>query len=50
MQASGDLVHSGIGTGMRLVATEMRQFVSGEQLGEIWEITREEWRRHRAGG
>lgn len=35
--------------GMRLVATEMRQFVSGEQLGENWEITREEWRRYRAG-
>ena len=32
---------------MRLVATERRQFVSGEHLGEIWEITAEEWRRYR---
>lgn len=31
-------------TGMRLVATEERGFVSGRQLAEIWEITREEWR------
>ncbi|NYS12222.1 GNAT family N-acetyltransferase [Achromobacter xylosoxidans] len=31
-------------TGMRLVATEERGFVSGRQLAEIWEITRDEWR------
>jgi [ribosomal protein S5]-alanine N-acetyltransferase len=34
--------------GMRLVATEMRDYVSGPQLGELWEITRDEWRRYRA--
>lgn len=34
--------------GMRLVATEMRQFVSGPQPTEIWEINAEEWRRYRA--
>ena len=33
--------------GMRLIATEQRRFVSGEHLGEIWEITAEEWRRYR---
>ncbi|QQB33323.1 GNAT family N-acetyltransferase [Achromobacter deleyi] len=30
-------------TGMRRVATEERGFVSGRQMAEIWEITREEW-------
>lgn len=35
--------------GMRLVATEMRDFVSGPQPCEVWEITREEWRRYRSG-
>ncbi|PJM85854.1 GNAT family N-acetyltransferase [Achromobacter ruhlandii] len=34
-------------TGMRLVATEERGFVSGRQMAEIWEITREEWRARR---
>lgn len=31
-------------TGMRLVGTEMRDYVSGRLPGEIWEITAEEWR------
>ncbi|WP_373981852.1 GNAT family N-acetyltransferase [Achromobacter sp. JD417] len=30
-------------SGMRLVGTEERGFVSGRHLAEIWEITREEW-------
>ena len=29
---------------MRLVATEMREYVSGWWLSEIWEITADEWR------
>jgi len=36
-------------SGMRVVATETRDFVSGPQPAEIWEITAEEWRRYRAG-
>lgn len=36
-------------TGMRLVATEERGFVSGRQPAEVWEITREEWRAQRQG-
>jgi RimJ/RimL family protein N-acetyltransferase len=35
--------------GMRLVATEERDYVSGRFLSEIWEITAEEWRAHRGG-
>jgi RimJ/RimL family protein N-acetyltransferase len=34
--------------GMRLVAREERQYVSGRLLSEIWEITAEEWRARRA--
>jgi [ribosomal protein S5]-alanine N-acetyltransferase len=34
-------------SGMRLVATEERDFVSGRLPGEIWEITAEEWRARR---
>jgi RimJ/RimL family protein N-acetyltransferase len=34
--------------GMRLVATEERDYVSGRLPTEIWAITAEEWRRHRA--
>jgi RimJ/RimL family protein N-acetyltransferase len=30
--------------GMRLVGTIERDYVSGRQLAEIWEITAEEWR------
>jgi RimJ/RimL family protein N-acetyltransferase len=30
--------------GMRLVATEERDYVSGPLMSEIWEITAEEWR------
>jgi len=30
--------------GMRLVATEEREYVSGRHLSEIWEITAEDWR------
>jgi [ribosomal protein S5]-alanine N-acetyltransferase len=32
-------------SGMRVIRTEVRPMVSGPQLCEIWEITREEWRR-----
>lgn len=35
-------------TGMRLVGTEMRDYVSGRLLSEIWEITAEEWRVRRS--
>ena len=35
-------------TGMRIVATEERDFVSGRLPAEIWEITADEWRTHRA--
>lgn len=31
-------------TGMRIVATEVRPYVSGTLLTEIWEISAEEWR------
>jgi ribosomal-protein-alanine N-acetyltransferase len=34
-------------TGMRMIATEERDFVSGRFLSEIWEITGEEWREKR---
>lgn len=30
--------------GMRIIATEERDYVSGRFLSEIWEITAEEWR------
>ena len=33
--------------GMRLVGTEMRDYVSGRMLAEIWELTAEEWRAQR---
>jgi ribosomal-protein-alanine N-acetyltransferase len=35
-------------TGMRLVAMEERDYVSGRLLSEVWEITAEEWRQLRA--
>lgn len=31
-------------TGMRMIGTEMRDYVCGRLLSEIWEITAEEWR------
>jgi RimJ/RimL family protein N-acetyltransferase len=34
--------------GMRLVAIEERDYVSGRLPAEVWAITAEEWRRHRA--
>lgn len=37
-------------TGMRMVGTEMRDYVSGQLLSEIWEITAEEWRARRNFG
>ena len=37
-------------TGMRLVGTEEKNFVSGRLLSEIWEITAEEWRDRRRAG
>jgi [ribosomal protein S5]-alanine N-acetyltransferase len=33
---------------MRLIATTERDYVCGRQPEELWEITREEWRLHRA--
>jgi ribosomal-protein-alanine N-acetyltransferase len=36
--------------GMRLVAMEEREYVSGRLLTQIWEITAEEWRSRRARG
>jgi RimJ/RimL family protein N-acetyltransferase len=33
--------------GMRVIATEDRDYVSGRLPSEIWEITAEEWRRHK---
>lgn len=33
--------------GMRLVGTTEKDYVSGRQLSEIWEITAEEWRARR---
>jgi [ribosomal protein S5]-alanine N-acetyltransferase len=33
--------------GMRVVATEEQEYVSGRLLTEIWEITADEWRAHR---
>lgn len=34
-------------TGMRVVGTEEREYVSGRWLSEIWEITADEWRERR---
>ena len=34
-------------TGMRVIATEERDYVSGRLLTEIWEITADEWREKR---
>jgi ribosomal-protein-alanine N-acetyltransferase len=34
-------------TGMRMIAVEERDYVSGRLLSEIWEITAEEWREKR---
>jgi len=34
--------------GMRIVATEERDYVSGRLLTEVWEITAEEWRARKA--
>jgi [ribosomal protein S5]-alanine N-acetyltransferase len=36
-------------TGMRVIATEERDYVSGRFLSEIWEITAGEWRAKRPG-
>ncbi len=35
--------------GMRVAATEERDYVSGRLLTEVWEITAEEWRARKAG-
>jgi RimJ/RimL family protein N-acetyltransferase len=35
-------------TGMRMVATEERDFVSGKSLCEIWELTADEWHKARS--
>ena len=34
--------------GMRVVATEERDYVSGRMLAEIWELTADEWNRRRS--
>ena len=34
-------------TGMRVIATYERDYVSGRLLAEVWEITRDEWRARR---
>jgi ribosomal-protein-alanine N-acetyltransferase len=34
-------------TGMRIIATEERDYVSGRWMSEVWEITAEEWREKR---
>ncbi len=34
-------------TGMRIIATEEREYVSGLLAQELWEITAEEWRTRR---
>ncbi len=33
--------------GMRLIGTEMRDYVGGQSLAEIWELTADEWRAQR---
>lgn len=35
--------------GMRLVGVAEREYVCGRMPAEVWAITAEEWRRHRAG-
>jgi [ribosomal protein S5]-alanine N-acetyltransferase len=49
-KAAGNLTSRRISekTGMRIVATEERNFVSGRLPCEIWEITADEWRKARA--
>ena len=37
-------------TGMRLVERTERDYVSGRLAADVWEITRDEWRRHRSLG
>jgi [ribosomal protein S5]-alanine N-acetyltransferase len=34
--------------GMRVIGIEERDYIGGRLPAEVWEITREEWRRHRA--
>jgi len=36
--------------GMRVIAMEDREYVSGRLASEIWEITAEEWRAGKARG
>jgi hypothetical protein len=36
--------HRALALGMRVVATEERDYVGGRFTTEIWEITAEEWR------
>lgn len=37
-------------SGMRVIATEERDYISGRFLAEIWEITAEEWNSTRRPG
>jgi RimJ/RimL family protein N-acetyltransferase len=34
--------------GMRIIATKEGDYISGRLPAEVWAITAEEWRRHRA--
>jgi RimJ/RimL family protein N-acetyltransferase len=37
-------------SGMRLIRTEKKEYVSGLLESELWEITRDEWNARQAGG
>jgi RimJ/RimL family protein N-acetyltransferase len=37
-----------IRSGMRVIASEERDYVGGRQMADLWEITREEWRRRQS--
>lgn len=37
-------------SGMRLIRQEKKQYVSGELMSQVWEITREEWQRLKQAG
>ncbi|MGE4712485.1 GNAT family N-acetyltransferase [Yersinia enterocolitica] len=38
--------HISVSSGMRLIRTEKKEFVSGLLDSELWEITRDEWNAH----
>ncbi|HBH69095.1 MAG TPA: GNAT family N-acetyltransferase [Erwinia persicina] len=39
--------HISLGSGMRLVRTEEKEYVCGRMTSELWEITRDEWNAQR---